>query len=214
MASTNQNIISTDTQPTSTKNQLPLQYVWTLFYISPKMKSDWVPIHVSTFSTVTQFWSVFNHMAVPTQLPVLTSLFVVKKGVEPRWEHPSNAKGGRIVINLSIAQHEIIDDVWLHTLMALIGEYFSASDSINVCTCNVKTNAVRIALWVKDASDTTAINSIIHEWASNLKISPSKLNFTAFEQADQQSVSAPTNPSPSQHPQQNPIPASNDNTTS
>ena len=168
-------------QHTSVSPASPLQYVWKLHYISPisKQLQAWCPVYVSTFSTISQFWAVFNGIAPPTMLHVGTSLLLVKDKIEPRGEAESNSSGGRLSVGIPLTSYDLMDNAWIHTVMAVIGEYFSSSESLNACVCDVKSGYLRISLWIKDANDQEAIETIKKEWALNLKIS-GKIQFYPF----------------------------------
>ena len=106
----------------------PLYNTWTFWYIkhdnSIKNWSDRIK-QVMDISYIEDFWSAINYLLY---LPGLTSqgdLTFFKKGVRPEWEDDENRMGGCWLYQMS-AQHQVkkIDDLWLDTLLGLIGDNF------------------------------------------------------------------------------------------
>ena len=56
---------------------------------------DWKPKPIANFGTVRSFWNVNQYLKRPSQLEQGTMYNCFTKGVEPAWEDPANAKGGR-----------------------------------------------------------------------------------------------------------------------
>ena len=162
------------------QGQLPLEYSWDLYHIDPRtmdqqMKDGvWEPLFISTFSTVRDFWCLFNNIATPTFLPAATMLYLFKHGVPPKWESPENNQGGELTVIFDITRNDedgcdAFDDAWINTLLALIGEYFTDSDQIKGISCSIKAKWIKIAIWVGDAKNTTALGRIKQDW---IKLNP------------------------------------------
>jgi translation initiation factor 4E len=52
--------------------------------------------------------------------------------VEPKWEHPANAKGGRwtITVPSQVGRKQFLDKAWMHAVLACIGERLDADNQV------------------------------------------------------------------------------------
>ncbi|POM79562.1 Eukaryotic initiation factor 4E, partial [Phytophthora palmivora] len=78
----------------------PLQNRWVLWYDNPKKRhstESWEENlkNVYTFSTVEDFWCLYNNILAPTKLSIGSNYHLFKEGIRPMWEDPINAKGGK-----------------------------------------------------------------------------------------------------------------------
>ncbi|CAL5345279.1 unnamed protein product [Camellia sinensis] len=148
------------------EQQHPLEHSWTFWFNNPSAKSKQTtwgssirPIY--TFSTVEQFWSLYNNVPHPSKLAVGADFHCFKHKIEPKWEDPVCANGGKWTLNFSRKKS---DTSWLYTLLALIGEQFDHGDEICGVVVNVRPRQEKIALWTKDAANETAQISIGRQW--------------------------------------------------
>ncbi|KAG6419294.1 hypothetical protein SASPL_121510 [Salvia splendens] len=127
----------------------PLEHSWTFWLDHPIKNSKdkaWRG-QINTFSTVEDFWRI-----------------------EPKWEHPICAKGGKWTVTYS---HNC-DDFWLDTMLAMIGEQFHYGDEICGAVVNITETHEKIALWTKNAAnedfqyDSSVQLSIGREWKKHL----------------------------------------------
>jgi len=108
----------------------PLQNRWTWWYDNPGKKtsqSSWGEFlkQIITFDTVEDFWRLYNNIVPASQLSAGSDYHLFKEHVEPKWEDPANARGGKWIINLSTkGRAENLDKLWLWTVLACIGESF------------------------------------------------------------------------------------------
>ena len=67
-----------------------------------------------SFSTVEDFWSVYNHIEQVSKLGTGCDYSFFKTGIKPMWEDESNKFGGRWIINIEKWQKAagIIDKIW------------------------------------------------------------------------------------------------------
>merc|ERR1719373_998505 len=85
-----------------TQEEFPLQYRWTLWHNAPKKQAVWSkPKYVCAFSTVGDFWRLFNNLNTPSTMVPGSDLHLFKGSVEPEWEHELNKGGGMWTLNLS-----------------------------------------------------------------------------------------------------------------
>lgn len=69
---------------------------------------------VTSFDTVEDFWSLYNHIKVASELKPGCDYSLFKKGIRPMWEDEGNKRGGRWIINLSKQQRRNeLDAIWL-----------------------------------------------------------------------------------------------------
>lgn len=111
-----------------------LQTGWTLLYDvsgskTQKSSDSWGESQrvLLTVNTIEDFWGLFNNIQKPTQLSNGSNYYFFRDGIKPAWEDPSNAKGGRWIIEMD-QKSDMADQCWLTSLLALIGENID-----NVC---------------------------------------------------------------------------------
>ncbi|CAL4959255.1 unnamed protein product [Urochloa decumbens] len=144
----------------------PLEHAWTFWFDNPQGKSKQAawgssirPIH--TFSTVEDFWGLYNNIHHPSKLIVGADFHCFKNKIEPKWEDPICANGGKWTISCGRGKS---DTMWLHTLLAMIGEQFDYGDEICGAVVSVRGKQERIAIWTKDAANEAAQISIGKQW--------------------------------------------------
>lgn len=148
----------------------PLEHSWTFWFDNPSAKSRkadepvvWGstirPIY--TFSTVEDFWSIYNNIHHPSKLAMGSDFHCFKHKIEPKWEDPICANGGKWTVNFARGRS---DTCWLYTLLAMIGEQFDHGDEICGAVVNVRSRQEKIALWTKNAANEAAQISIGKQW--------------------------------------------------
>ncbi|KAI3996827.1 hypothetical protein MKX01_021103 [Papaver californicum] len=143
-----------------------LEYFWTFWFDSPAAKSKqstWGssirPVH--TFGTVEEFWSLYNNIHKPSKLAVGADFYCFKHKIEPKWEDPICANGGKWTISFPRGKS---DTSWLYTLLAMIGEQFDNGDEICGAVINVRGKQEKISIWTKNATNETAQVSLGKQW--------------------------------------------------
>lgn len=162
----------------------PLEHSWTFWFDNPSAKSKQAawgssmrPIY--TFSNVEEFWSIYNNIHHPSKLAVGADFHCFKHKIEPKWEDPVCANGGKWTVTFAKGKS---DTCWLYTLLAMIGEQFDHGDEICGAVVNVRTRQEKIALWTKNASNEAAQLSIGKQWKEFLDYSES-IGFIFHEDA-------------------------------
>ncbi|CAH1453042.1 unnamed protein product [Lactuca virosa] len=56
---------------------------------------------VYTFQTVEEFWCLYDQVFKPSKLPANADFHLFKAGVEPKWEDPECASGGKWTVTSS-----------------------------------------------------------------------------------------------------------------
>ncbi|KAL5973890.1 Eukaryotic translation initiation factor 4E-1 [Asimina triloba] len=159
----------------ATQPQHPLEHSWTFWFDNPSAKSKQVawgssirPIH--TFSTVEEFWSLYNNIRNPSKLAVGADFQCFKYKIEPKWEDPVCANGGKWTISCARGK---ADTWWLYTLLAMIGEQFDHGDEICGAVVSLRGKLDKISIWTKNASNEPAQISIGRQWKEFLDYSES-----------------------------------------
>ncbi|KAJ8761977.1 hypothetical protein K2173_006579 [Erythroxylum novogranatense] len=145
-------------------DQYPLEHRWTFWFNNRKSKRPtWGSSmrSIYTFSSAEEFWSVYNNIPHPSKLPAPADFHCFKYNIEPKWEDPVCANGGKWTLTF---QKEKCDNSWLYTLLAMIGEQFDYGDEICGAVVSVRVRQDKIALWTKNASNEAAQLSIGRQW--------------------------------------------------
>eukprot|EP00252_Welwitschia_mirabilis_P002384 TRINITY_DN12319_c0_g1_i1.p1 TRINITY_DN12319_c0_g1~~TRINITY_DN12319_c0_g1_i1.p1 ORF type:complete len:224 (+),score=33.05 TRINITY_DN12319_c0_g1_i1:151-822(+) len=146
----------------------PLEHSWTFWFDSQNGKSKqatWGSSmrKVFTFNTVEDFWRLYNNILPPSKLSVGYDFHCFKEGIEPKWEDPKCANGGKWTISPPKGKG-IIDTLWLHSLLAMIGEQFDDGDEICGAVVSTRARQDKIALWTKNAANESVQTNIGKQW--------------------------------------------------
>merc|ERR1719329_2051792 len=136
---------------------------------------------VSSFSTVQDFWRLWNHMPQPSELleqkrivreqpdglHVIDALMIFRDGVRPEWEDPLNANGGHFQFQLkpSIGGGQI-DEYWNNLVLGMIGATIEPVNMITGIRLVDKlsgpraANVIRLEIWFTNFDDNTAVNAL------------------------------------------------------
>ncbi|KAF9160601.1 hypothetical protein DFQ26_005364 [Actinomortierella ambigua] len=151
------------------KDQHPLQHSWTLYFdVSMGFGRQGSSLHhfesglkeLGIFQSVESFARYFNWIPKPHKMDNSTNYHLFKDGIKPMWEDPANAKGGRWIVTLLSKNPELLDKYWLELAYALVGEQLDEDDDICGAVLSRRTKADRLAVWVRDRDNITAINGI------------------------------------------------------
>ncbi|KAH9906308.1 translation initiation factor eIF 4e-like domain-containing protein [Xylariomycetidae sp. FL2044] len=133
----------------------PLQNKWTLWFTKPSSgKGDnWNDLlkEVITFNSVEEFWGIYNNIAGVSELALKSDYHLFKAGVRPEWEDPQNKHGGKWSYSFKDKRGIDINELWLHTMMAAIGETLEDEDDGEVMgvVVNVRKAFFRIGVWTR-----------------------------------------------------------------
>lgn len=133
----------------------PLQNSWTLWYYDQEKGKTWEQCQhqITTFDTVEDFWSLYNHIKMPTEIKSGNDYSLFKNNIRPMWEDEQNKNGGRWVISLQKFYRQTeLDKLWLEVILCLIGEAFDFSEDICGAVVNVRMNRHKIAIWTSNNS--------------------------------------------------------------
>ncbi|KAI4345876.1 hypothetical protein L6164_012964 [Bauhinia variegata] len=98
----------------------------------------------------------------PSKLPANADFHLFKAGVEPKWEDPECANGGKWTVTTNRKAN--LDSMWLETLMALIGEQFYEADEICGVVASVCPRQDKISLWTRTATNEALQSCTGRKW--------------------------------------------------
>ncbi|KAJ5876349.1 uncharacterized protein N7529_001933 [Penicillium soppii] len=133
----------------------PLMHEWTLWFTKPPSgKGDnWNDLlkEVVTFSSVEEFWGIYNNITPTSELGLKADYHLFKKGVRPEWEDPQNKHGGKWSYQFKDKRSVPIDELWLHAQLAAIGETLEgdADNEVMGVVVNVRKGFYRVGLWTR-----------------------------------------------------------------
>eukprot|EP00232_Nephroselmis_pyriformis_P028732 CAMPEP_0182854032 /NCGR_PEP_ID=MMETSP0034_2-20130328/1018_1 /TAXON_ID=156128 /ORGANISM="Nephroselmis pyriformis, Strain CCMP717" /LENGTH=207 /DNA_ID=CAMNT_0024984825 /DNA_START=65 /DNA_END=688 /DNA_ORIENTATION=- len=178
-----------DPEPDFSKKH-PLEHAWTLWFDNPNgrsKQSTWGQTlrTVYTFSTVEDFWCLYNNIVPPSRLPHGADFHLFKEGIEPKWEDAKCAQGGKWNVPVPKSNNKVmLDQMWLHTLLGMIGEQYEEGDEICGAVCSVRTKQDRIGLWTKTASNEAVQVTVGKDLKTLLDLSDStRIGFLAHSDA-------------------------------
>ncbi|XP_075516490.1 eukaryotic translation initiation factor [Primulina tabacum] len=143
-----------------------LERKWTFWYDKPKQGAAWGSSLRKgyTFDTVEEFWCLYDQIFRPSKLPGNADFHLFRAGVEPKWEDPECASGGKWTVTSNNTKKADLDDMWLETLMALIGEQFDDANEICGVVANVRQKQDKLSLWTKTAANEALQMGIGRKW--------------------------------------------------
>jgi translation initiation factor 4E len=151
-----------------------LPYTWTVWekHVASRKKLDYAGAtkEVASFSTVKQFWSIFNHIPQPSILfsgqrfsrkekdveIQIEALMIFRHGIRPEWEDPENVKGGHFQIQIKPNQAgsgATLDELWNNIVLGIIAGQIEPSEMITGIRLVDKIatkKMVRIELWFNE----------------------------------------------------------------
>ncbi|CAI5465807.1 unnamed protein product [Closterium sp. Yama58-4] len=170
----------------------PLEHRWTLWFDNPQQRGksggSWGSSLrvIFTFGTVEDFWCLYNNIVQPSKLMNKADMHLFKEGIQPKWEDPKCEKGGSWTIPCSRSK-EYLDNMWLHLMLAMIGEQIDEGNDICGAVVSIRPNKDRVALWTKSAASESIQTSIGKQLKEILGITE-QIGFSSF--ADQKGSSA------------------------
>ncbi|XP_059284255.1 eukaryotic translation initiation factor [Lycium ferocissimum] len=152
---------------TAAKQSHKLDRKWTFWFDNqskPKQGAAWGSSlrKAYTFETVEEFWSLYDQIFKPSKLTVNAEFHLFKAGIEPKWEDPECANGGKWTVTSSRKAN--LETMWLETLMALVGEQFDDSEDICGVVASARRSQDKLSLWTKTATNEAAQMGIGRKW--------------------------------------------------
>lgn len=163
-------------EPSNFSVKHPLQNSWTIWYDNPGKRSNQASWgdhlkKITTFSFVEDFWRVFNNLKPASALAQGSNYHIFKEFIEPKWEDPANSKGGKWTVSIPPkSRNSALDQMWLWTVLAVIGETFDSPDDVCGLVVSVRKAGDRVQIWTKDATNEQACRDIGRSLKRNLEM--------------------------------------------
>ncbi|XP_019848927.1 PREDICTED: uncharacterized protein LOC100636944 [Amphimedon queenslandica] len=153
----------------------PLQNKWVLWYLKNDKQKKWKDNlrKIICIDTVEEFWSVYNHIKPPSRISSGCDYMLFKEGIEPMWDDKANKDGGRWLLNIDKRERKdgVLDNVWIETLMCLIGEVFGdSSDDICGAMVRNRTKGDKISIWTRFAKNKEHVHKIGHVYKEKVQV--------------------------------------------
>ncbi|KAL0742280.1 hypothetical protein Bca4012_083793 [Brassica carinata] len=123
------------------------------------------------------FCSLHGTIFIPSKLTANAEIHMFKGGVEPKWEDPECANGGKWTYVVTSNRKPALDKAWLETLMALVGEQFDEADEICGVVASVRPKQDKLSLWTRTKSNEAVLMGIGKKWKEILDVTD-KITFT------------------------------------
>jgi len=168
-------------EPSNFSVKHPLQNSWTIWYDNPGKRSNQASWgdhlrKITTFGTVEDFWRVFNNLKPASTLAQGSNYHIFKEFIEPKWEDSANSKGGKWTLTVPPkSRGSSLDQMWLWTVLACIGETFNSPDDVCGLVVSVRKAADRVQIWTKDATNEQACRDIGRSLKDALELPESTL---------------------------------------
>ncbi|RHZ79801.1 hypothetical protein Glove_140g224 [Diversispora epigaea] len=155
----------------------PLFNSWTLWFDNPGKKAStasWSQNlkELITFDSVEEFWGVYNNIVKASDLFSGSNYHLFKHGIKPMWEDTANEQGGKWVIQFPRNKTgEEINNYWLYTMLACIGESFDYPDEICGTVVSVRKIFYRISLWTRTSTNKEICETLGRQLKQTLGVS-------------------------------------------
>jgi translation initiation factor 4E len=92
-----------------------------------------------------------NNITPTSELALKSDYHLFKQGVRPEWEDPQNKHGGKWAFQFKDKKAINIDALWLHVMLAAIGENLEDENDGEVMgvVVNVRKGFYRVGLWTR-----------------------------------------------------------------
>ena len=175
-----------DSTPISSpvSNSHPLHRAWTFHFSLPSEKKSWDEssiTQVCSVQTVEHFWAVFQALAKPTSLPARADVHFFLTNVQPTWEEPANAMGGRWLIEYKRGEEEALNAAYTLTLLALIGEQWTDGEEMMGCVLSLRKGKNKLHIWTRTGAKREEQMRIGREWKDIVDYRGGKIGYMTHE---------------------------------
>jgi hypothetical protein len=133
---------------------------------------------LSSFSTIEEFWKIFQHLKKADELGVGVEFDLFKNNIKPIWEEEDNKKGGKFSIKLN---KNFTSVIWEETIFAFIGGNLpeNIQNEINGIIISSKSEFNVLQIWFKDF-DFQKIKNMQYHFKNLLQI-PKEIKMNAVK---------------------------------
>lgn len=133
-----------------------LSFRWTLWLFRFDRQNRWEANQrpICSVATVESFWRLYNNVENASKLIQGCEYSFFKSGIKPMWEDPRNRRGGRWQLRVDKRHRATdLDNLWLETLLALIGQvaFGQNTSAVNGAVLACRPRQDRIGLWLNNA---------------------------------------------------------------
>lgn len=139
---------------------IKLAQEWTIWYDKPNIDVktenwDQFLIEIASFSTINNFWGIFNNLTAFSELIPGGSYHIFKKGILPKWEDIKNIDGGKWVLSIRLLDKLGINELWEKILCFLIGGGFGKKNTYKISGIvgSNKNGQVKFSIWIQDSKN-------------------------------------------------------------
>ena len=102
-----------------------------------------------------------NNITKTSELILKSDYHLFKDGIRPEWEDVQNKNGGKWAFQFKEKRSVPIDDLWLHVMLAAIGETLEKEGDSEVMgvVVNVRKGMYRIGVWTRTVGGSTKANA-------------------------------------------------------
>jgi len=168
------------------QKDLPLRYTWSIWEqimaSNDKAAAYSDATHqVAQFSSVQEFWKLWNHMPQPSELleqkrmvreqpdglHVIDAIMIFRENIRPEWEDKMNANGGHFQFQLkpNIGGGQV-DEYWNNLVLGMIGATIEPANMITGIRLVDKlsgpraANVIRLEVWFSNMEDASAVQTL------------------------------------------------------
>jgi len=177
---------STEENEEMLSKDLPLRYTWSIWeqimQSNEKAAAYSDATHkVAQFSSVQDFWKLWNHMPQPSELleqkrmvreqpdglHVIDAIMIFRDNIRPEWEDKQNAQGGHFQFQLkpNIGGGQV-DEYWNNLVLGMIGATVEPANMITGIRLVDKlsgpraANVIRLEVWFNSMEDNNAVQTL------------------------------------------------------
>nr|QBK89363.1 MAG: translation initiation factor 4E [Mimivirus LCMiAC02] len=104
---------------------------------------------ICDINNVSDFWKVFNNFEKMNTRS--KHYYLMKSGIDPTWEHPSNSNGGQCSFRI---EHSVAKELWENLCVRFVcNELYDDVDDINGLSYSPKNNWVIVKIWNKNGKN-------------------------------------------------------------
>jgi translation initiation factor 4E len=118
----------------------------------PKVEAA-APKRMGSFADIETMWRWMNNVRIPSKTPVDSNIYIFEDGIQPTWEDPANAMGGRWLVSL---RGDDADDAWMTLYLMLVGETLDPDTQICGIIAAHRRNYIRLSIWTRDRNHSEA----------------------------------------------------------
>lgn len=136
----------------------PLEHEWVVWFNGPakttskpqrgKKPEPPPPRRLGSFKYIKTMWQWMNNLPPPERVVVDGNIHIFQQDIDPLWEHPANANGGRWTYSIPTADDTLAETAWQNLYLGLIGETLDF-EIVGIVLAR-RRNYTRLSVWTKN----------------------------------------------------------------